>query len=145
MKSTILTLSAVVVLFSTSCRKSGCTDRDASNYSESAKKDDGSCTYRAQLIVWWKQDVAQNLINDQTTSLKLYANGVLGATSMANVFYPSIPHCDQQSQACLWYNFDLGKNKSQLINYEVRAQDDWLYWTNTTTLSAGCNTIELLW
>ncbi|WP_341906415.1 DUF4856 domain-containing protein [Fluviicola taffensis] len=29
----------------TSCKKSGCTDPTASNYSSKAKKDDGSCTY----------------------------------------------------------------------------------------------------
>jgi hypothetical protein len=29
----------------TSCKKEGCTDPEAENYSEEAKKDDGSCTY----------------------------------------------------------------------------------------------------
>ncbi|MFK8036832.1 MAG: DUF4856 domain-containing protein [Crocinitomicaceae bacterium] len=32
-------------IVATSCRKEGCTDETAINYSEEAKKDDGSCTY----------------------------------------------------------------------------------------------------
>lgn len=39
--ATILTLGVVV----TSCKKKGCTDENAINYSSEAKKDDGSCTY----------------------------------------------------------------------------------------------------
>jgi len=38
---TILTLGVVV----TSCKKKGCTDENAINYSAEAKKDDGSCSY----------------------------------------------------------------------------------------------------
>lgn len=39
-----LTLTALLTPL-TSCKKSGCTDPTASNYSSKAKKDDGSCTY----------------------------------------------------------------------------------------------------
>lgn len=43
-KSTLLALSATA-LIATSCKKKGCTDSTAINYSEEAKKDDGSCSY----------------------------------------------------------------------------------------------------
>lgn len=39
-----LTLGALLTPLA-SCKKSGCTDPTASNYSSKAKKDDGSCTY----------------------------------------------------------------------------------------------------
>jgi hypothetical protein len=39
-----LALAASTILFS-SCKKEGCTDSNAVNYNEKAKKDDGSCTY----------------------------------------------------------------------------------------------------
>lgn len=39
----VLTLSVVA----TSCKKKGCTDENAINYSEEAKKDDGSCSYES--------------------------------------------------------------------------------------------------
>ncbi|MFD1553031.1 hypothetical protein DNU06_11935 [Putridiphycobacter roseus] len=49
-KSTILTLGALATL-STSCRKEGCTDDSAINYSEEAKKDDASCIYDNSVAV----------------------------------------------------------------------------------------------
>jgi hypothetical protein len=39
-------IAATTVAF-TSCKKEGCTDSTAVNFSEEAKKDDGSCTYPA--------------------------------------------------------------------------------------------------
>lgn len=40
----LLVLVAGAMTF-TACKKEGCTDELASNYSEEAKKDDGSCVY----------------------------------------------------------------------------------------------------
>jgi len=45
-KYTLLLLTAL--LFQASCHRKGCTDPQAENYSEKAKKDDGSCVYPAQ-------------------------------------------------------------------------------------------------
>ncbi len=44
MKGEILVFAALIV-FLLGCKKEGCTDPTASNYSEKAKKDDGSCIY----------------------------------------------------------------------------------------------------
>lgn len=35
----------VLMFGATSCKKEGCTDPNANNYNEEAKKDDGTCTY----------------------------------------------------------------------------------------------------
>jgi len=43
-KSTVLILSATALII-TSCKKKGCTDITATNYSTEAEKDDGSCSY----------------------------------------------------------------------------------------------------
>lgn len=45
MKAYLFILGIASTLIATSCKKKGCTDPNATNYSESAKKDDGSCTY----------------------------------------------------------------------------------------------------
>ncbi len=48
MKKIIFIALAASTLFLNSCKKEGCTDPIATNYSEKAKKDDGSCTYAPQ-------------------------------------------------------------------------------------------------
>lgn len=45
MKLGVFALTAIVVLGTTSCSKKGCTDPTAINYSDSAKKDDGTCEF----------------------------------------------------------------------------------------------------
>lgn len=42
-----LFLVATILLGATSCKKEGCTDANATNYSDEAKKDDGSCVYKS--------------------------------------------------------------------------------------------------
>ena len=44
LKNIILT-SSIIAFGAMSCKKEGCTDSTASNYTEKAKKDDGSCIY----------------------------------------------------------------------------------------------------
>ncbi|AEA44755.1 DUF4856 domain-containing protein [Fluviicola taffensis] len=38
---------SIILVQAASCKKSGCTDPNASNYNSKAKKDNGSCTYEA--------------------------------------------------------------------------------------------------
>lgn len=45
LKFRTILLVAIVATVATSCKKKGCTDPLATNYSESAKKDDGTCSY----------------------------------------------------------------------------------------------------
>ena len=47
MRKSLLLIIPVVLLLSVACKKKGCTDPQASNYSSLAKKDDGSCIYPA--------------------------------------------------------------------------------------------------
>jgi hypothetical protein len=46
MKKSFLFIILIAATGITSCKKKGCTDATAVNYSESAKKDDGSCAYK---------------------------------------------------------------------------------------------------
>jgi hypothetical protein len=47
----ILTVAFLAILSVTSCKKKGCTDPEAYNYSDEAKKDDGSCSYEAPYTI----------------------------------------------------------------------------------------------
>lgn len=55
---------AAVTLSTSSCKKKGCTDSTASNYSEKAKKDDGSCLYTSDKT---NNEVVQGSITTNTT------------------------------------------------------------------------------
>ncbi|MCE3296118.1 MAG: hypothetical protein K0R65_1832 [Crocinitomicaceae bacterium] len=57
MKFSILLVAGVLSMVS--CKKEGCTDPNATNYSEEAKKDDGSCTYD-------ESDFEEVTVNGQT-------------------------------------------------------------------------------
>ena len=46
-----MAVAVFVIVSVTSCKKKGCTDTEAYNYSEEAKKDDGSCSYEAPYII----------------------------------------------------------------------------------------------
>ncbi len=46
-----MTVAFLVILSLTSCKKKGCTDPEAYNYSDEAKKDDGSCSYEAPYTI----------------------------------------------------------------------------------------------
>lgn len=46
----VMILASSLALGTVSCKKKGCTDPTAENYSESAKKDDGSCTYEEEPV-----------------------------------------------------------------------------------------------
>jgi len=59
----IATLVAATISV-TSCKKKGCTDATATNYSEEAKKDDGSCEYPTEIN---NNEVVQGNITSNTT------------------------------------------------------------------------------
>lgn len=49
-KFSIIILSTVLLIGIISCKKKGCTDPEAINYSPSAEKDDGSCIYETTVL-----------------------------------------------------------------------------------------------
>lgn len=51
MKKSFLFIAFVASLGFTACKKKGCTDAVAVNYTESAKKDDGSCLYKPLITI----------------------------------------------------------------------------------------------
>ncbi|MEX1001028.1 MAG: hypothetical protein WDZ35_02850 [Crocinitomicaceae bacterium] len=73
-KTMMLITASVLMVGMTSCKKEGCTDPTANNYSEEAKKDDGTCTYDEidESVV----QVSSNITSNTTwTSDKVYVLG----------------------------------------------------------------------
>jgi hypothetical protein len=71
MKTKLLILGVGAMLILASCKKEGCTDDKAENYSKKAKKDDGSCVYADGVIT---QEITENIttatvIGDKTIKI----------------------------------------------------------------------------
>ncbi|WP_199223405.1 hypothetical protein [Brumimicrobium oceani] len=68
-----LLVLATLTLATTSCKKEGCTDETAINYSEEAKKDDGSCKYEEVINDGSTIIVSENISENTTwTNDKVY-------------------------------------------------------------------------
>jgi hypothetical protein len=64
-KSIIIVTIASIFIGLNSCNRKGCTDELAYNYNEKSKKDDGTCTYKAETI---KLEFTHNFNGDVVTA-----------------------------------------------------------------------------
>lgn len=96
MMKKILLFSALLASFSfVSCKRKGCTNEKATNYSESAKKDDGSCNFEANIVVWVTPFNGEAYIDNGITELKFYLDQeLLGVFDPAVHTSTGIPTCD---------------------------------------------------
>ncbi len=133
-----------------SCRKEGCTDPDAVNYSESAKKNDCTCNYLADVAFWFTEETANNIeplvfddgFNDHIR-IKIDANSY--GTILFTDFDIAEPTIDNIANINGNYisGYSLGKNKEQESKYqifyrdedlnEVEIQTGVIYWDATNT------------
>lgn len=93
------TLLIAFVAF-TSCKKKGCTDVDALNYSSEAEKDDGTCEFYTiptnyeftdkdgnSTVSYSGQTDRLNQLEEMTAYMKLGTSGVISADYLKNMFY----------------------------------------------------------
>jgi outer membrane lipoprotein SlyB len=138
MKKLLLLLAIPVALSLTGCKKEGCTDMFATNYSDAAKKDDGSCTYTSKLIFWQDIDAATSWVPLNVSSLKFYVNGQYIGSCMANDYMTGQPSCSQNGQTAT--TIELGKNKTATVQIKVTDQTDFIWYEETVPVTAGdCN------
>jgi hypothetical protein len=137
----LLFLLAIPMAFSvTSCKKAGCTDPIASNYSDAAKKDDASCTYSEKLIFWQDINAANLWVNLSVTNLKFYVNGQYVGSSLASEYMVDgvAPSCSSNGQSS--YTIDFGKNKIATLQIKVTDENDFVWYDEPVIVTAGsCN------
>ena len=142
MKKLLLLLAIPVALSLTGCKKEGCTDMFATNYSDAAKKDDGSCTYKEDVIFWLDYDGYQALQTVGISGLTLYVDGQLVGSCLSTLYWTGEPNCDQQGNFKV--TIDMGKNSSKTIQYEVKDNNgNSLYTDSYMVLSGDCSKIIL--
>ena len=82
----LLLLLLVLPFIISSCRKEGCTNPDATNYDEEASKDDGSCEYEGEVLLWTNCDLC--------CQVQVRIDGEYqGNTSVSYSATPDAPNC----------------------------------------------------
>jgi hypothetical protein len=142
MKKTLLTLTVLAGLGLSSCSKPGCTDIDATNYSEKAKTNDGSCNFSEKLIIWQSNSTSQLLQQAGISGISIYIDGSLAGSFLTTNYWTGTPTCDQAGNVSA--TIDMGHNKTKVVSIEYKDQDGVSLATDAITVTAGaCNTFEI--
>ena len=142
MKKTILFITLILLISAvTSCKKEGCTDINAGNYSAKAKTNDGSCKYSEKLIFW------QNLASTQTWGasavLKIYVDGTYLGSFATSEYIATIPDCASNGQ--LNKTIDFGYSTNKIVNITVLDETGYEWYNENITMNAGsCTTYQIL-
>ncbi len=125
----------------TSCKKEGCTDPKAVNYSSSSKTDDGSCSYEATTTFWYGEATSQSLVADGVTKLTYYIDYEKVGESEADVFWTGQPECGQSGTVTV---STVLIDPSETHVYSVEDQNGIEQWKGNIDLDANtCLNVEL--
>lgn len=91
MKLFLVALTLVGALFS--CKKEGCTEPFAVNYSDDAEKDDGSCVFEGRVMVWFNSVTATDLVNASIPNVDIVIDGVMEGSIGMTQFSVGEPAC----------------------------------------------------
>ncbi len=99
MKTKLFLIVTIILISTTSCKKKGCTDSKAINYSEEAKKDDNSCIYPQPV------SSTTDACKDYTSSLQIQTpnHGTLIMNLGANTYF-SITSNGQTDINAQWFD-----------------------------------------
>jgi len=146
MKKLKLVLMAlpITLLLMSSCKKEGCTDPDSKTYNADAKKDDGSCQYEGNSVLWYNETTSNYLQDDGAITLTYYVDGVVVGSSATSVYWTGSPDCGQNGSITI--TKDLGDVKSKSYTYSVIDQTGYEYWAGSLNFMANtCEATELIW
>ncbi len=125
----------------TSCKKEGCTDPQAINYSSSSKTDDGTCSYEARTTFWYGESTSQDLVADGITKLIYYIDYEKVGESEADVYWTGEPECGTAGAVIVTTNLI---DPSETHVFSVEDQDGIEQWQGTLDLKANtCHSTEL--
>ena len=142
MKKTLLIIIVLAGLGLSSCSKPGCTDIDATNFSEKAKKDDGSCSYSEKLIIWQSSATSDILQQAGITGISIYLDGALAGSFLTSNYWTGTPTCSQAGNVSA--TIDMGSLSSKIVALEYKDQDGISLATESILVTAGtCNTFEI--
>lgn len=124
-----------VALAFTSCKKEGCTDEVADNYSTESKTDDGTCNYTSSIALWWTEATADNLWDAGADVITFEIDGQIVGSQSTNTWNTVVPECG--ANGVPGASFDLGNNTTKSITIKGYDQDGDLYWDTAIQLKGG--------
>ena len=133
---------SVATVFTTSCKKKGCTDPEALNYSEEAEKDDGSCSYDGAMVFYYDEATAAQLVHDGAITMTYYVDGKEIGSSDADIYWTGAPDCGQDSSVGVVKSW--GNDNTKTYSFSAEDQTGWAFWDNPVTFHANtCVTLQL--
>lgn len=134
-------LAGISVL--TSCKKEGCSDSAAINYNIDVKKDDGSCKFQGEAILWYDEETSNELTLTGSSNLEFYVDEKLVGSTSASVYWESAPNCGANGSITVTKDLGVAKNKS--FNFYVKNNLGIIIDEGLINFEANaCNTIEIV-
>lgn len=136
----ILAIAVLLNVALVSCNRNGCTDKDAFNYDSNAKKNDCSCIYSANLLVWYTPEASNYIYNNWGANYcYLYIGHIDDYTSgsyATNDTTSIAPSCDNPTRALQIF---MGNNKKKdvILYFEIPSSPYTIIKTDTITLNAN--------
>jgi len=115
----------ICVWFLSSCTKLGCTDSKADNFSEQAKKDDGSCQYSADVKIFWLKDFSDDMQRDSIHQVKMFVNGKFLSTFESGFYWYQKP--DLTSSTVYNYHTEYSPGTDKTIFITLFDESGWLF------------------
>lgn len=124
------------------CKKEGCTDLEATNTTEGAKKDDGSCVYESSVVFWHTAATRSVMSTNGISSLNYYLDGTLLGTTGITTVYPTAPDCNESTAFVRSIAYDESSTKQ--LNYQVTNQSGALIFSGIIVFVNGACIAEEL-
>jgi len=128
----------------TACKKKGCTDANASNYSAEAEKDDESCTYEAYATFWYKQAASITWGQAGVTTVEIFVGNVsAGSLPVGTYGGPSTPTCGAGTDV-IYATKNLNTSSTSTFTWELKDQSGTVLKSGTwDAVGEQCTLIEI--
>jgi len=128
----------------TDCAKKGCTDPNAINYDSEAERDDESCEYQANLLVWINESTSDSLISHSINELTVNFDNENIGTYQSDLHFTESPYCTEPT--AFVYQKTWGEHASQEFAYKITDALGNILWQGNMPLQPNvCNSIQFIW
>lgn len=140
-KLLIFATLSVFALAITACKKPGCDDETALNYSKKANTNDGSCIYEGTAVFYFKDSTSIHLNDAGITELKFFVDSQLIGTKFSFEYWIGDPDCGQAVTF-----IKSMKEPETNYYYHVHDQNGLDVWNGTlTTVGDECVLMEMVY